>query len=475
MSDLSTKPTRGGPSAVEAKLLATLLHLQHRARAATELSELDFILVNESFNLFPYRQAALWLKDGGIKALSGMAIPEGNAPYVHWLNSLIRQLPPEGMTTAQVLKPDSMSEAVRAQWGEWLPAEVLLIPIPALRQFRGGFLVLARDISWQPAEISLLSQWGQAWSHARALVELRGGLKSLVTILQSRAADEAYPSSGGGKAGLQQRLRSPRIWVLLLLITLMFVPVRLTVLAPAELVPRNPDIIRAPLDGVVEQILVQPNEWVAQGTPLLVFERSAISNRLLVAQGVLNTLRAEYRQRAQQALSDSAGAVELAMLEGQMREKELEIDYLSNLLSRGEVLSPQAGVVLLDDPLQWVGRPVVTGQRILVVADEQAVQLEAWLAPGDAISLEPGARVRLFLNADPLNPVEAELEYVAFQAQERPDGQYAYRVQARLLDETAAAVRVGLKGTAKLEGERVTLAYWMLRRPLASLRGWLGL
>ena len=34
--------------------------------------------------------------------------------------------------------------------------------------------------------------------------------------------------------------------------------------------------------------------------------------------------------------------------------------------------------------------------------------------------------------------------------------------------------RVGLKGTVKLEGGRVALAYWVLRRPLAGLRGWLG-
>jgi hypothetical protein len=33
---------------------------------------------------------------------------------------------------------------------------------------------------------------------------------------------------------------------------------------------------------------------------------------------------------------------------------------------------------------------------------------------------------------------------------------------------------VGLKGTAKLEGERVPAIYWAMRRPLATLRAWLG-
>lgn len=464
------------PSGADIKLLATLLHLQRRAREATELAELDYILVNESFNLVPYRQAVLWLKDGGVQALSGMAIPEGNAPYVHWLNKLVRECQGNDADAAKVLKPEQLSESVRDQWDEWLPVDVLLQPLPSLGHFQGGYLLLARDKPWRSAEASLLSEWVQAWIHARALAEPRSWLRSICKAVRGKSDTDNKPIPRFGiGVRLQLRLRQPLFWILVVVILLLFVPVRLTVLAPAELIPRDPEVIRAPLDGVVEHILVQPNQYVEQGAPLLVFERSAISNRLLVAWGVLNTTRVEHRQRAQQALSDPSSAVELAVLEGQLREKELEIAYLKDLLTRGEVLSPKSGVVFLDDPMEWSGRPVVTGQRILVVAEEQAVQLEAWLALGDAIALEPGSRVRLFLNADPLKPVDAELEYVSFQAQERPDGQYAYRVRAHLLDETAAGVRVGLKGTAKLEGERVSMAYWMLRRPLAALRGWLGL
>jgi hypothetical protein len=39
----------------------------------------------------------------------------------------------------------------------------------------------------------------------------------------------------------------------------------------------------------------------------------------------------------------------------------------------------------------------------------------------------------------------------------------------------AAGQRIGLKGTAKLAGERVPLIYWMLRRPLASIRQFIAL
>ena len=37
-----------------------------------------------------------------------------------------------------------------------------------------------------------------------------------------------------------------------------------------------------------------------------------------------------------------------------------------------------------------------------------------------------------------------------------------------------ATVRIGLRGTAKIYGDRVLLGYYLFRRPLATLRGWTG-
>ena len=48
----------------------------------------------------------------------------------------------------------------------------------------------------------------------------------------------------------------------------------------------------------------------------------------------------------------------------------------------------------------------------------------------------------------------------------------AYRLRATLTEPTGH--RVGLKGTARLQGRWVPLAYWVLRRPLASVRAAVG-
>ena len=109
----------------------------------------------------------------------------------------------------------------------------------------------------------------------------------------------------------------------------------------------------------------------------------------------------------------------------------------------------------------------------MVIADEQAVELEAWLAPADAVPLAAGAPVTLCLNTDPRQPVRAKLRYLAHEAVERPDGQPAYRVRATL-EPGSSLPRIGLKGTARLEADTVPAGYWMLRRRMAALRAWAG-
>ena len=40
--------------------------------------------------------------------------------------------------------------------------------------------------------------------------------------------------------------------------------------------------------------------------------------------------------------------------------------------------------------------------------------------------------------------------------------------------EQQQSLRIGLRGTAKIYGERVLLGYYLLRRPLATVREWTG-
>ena len=97
----------------------------------------------------------------------------------------------------------------------------------------------------------------------------------------------------------------------------------------------------------------------------------------------------------------------------------------------------------------------------------------AGLWRGNAVARGQGGQRQLYGNGRRVGQVSARLRYMAHDAVQRPDGTYAYRVRATL--DAPTDHRVGLKGTAKLQGEHVPAIWWVMRRPVATLRSTLGL
>ena len=433
-------------------ILPVLLGLEQRARRARTLDELQFVIVNETVSLVRYRQAVLWHLTEEVVAVSGVAGIETDAPFTQWLNRLLRQ-EAAGLTAPRRLDPAGQTDLDRAGWSEWLPGHLLLMPLVTPDGNRLGLLALARDEPWSEAETLFLADlcetYALIWSWWRR-----------PTFWQ----------------GCQSRWRAlPRRHALLALavILLGLIPIRLTVLAPAEVVAREPAVVRSPLEGVVDRVLVKPNQMVTQGQPLFDLDTTTIRGKLEVAEKALATARAEYEQAAQQAFSDIKAKAQLGVLAGRIEERQADRTTLAHVLARARVTAPRAGVAVLDDPSEWSGRPVAVGEKVLAIAEERDTEIEAWLAPGDLIDLVDGAPLTLFLNTDPLNAIHARLRVVGYESQYRPDGTLAHRVRATLADGEVAP-RLGLKGTARLDGEKVTLAYWLFRRPLAIIRQTLG-
>ncbi len=431
--------------------LAALLALEERARRTADATELGFVMVNETRSLVRYRQAVLFTGDEGLVAVSGVSGLDRSGPCALWLTRLLRRLADQ---PAHGLSADALDGSDRDEWSEWLPAHAALIPLPAPDGDRIGSLLFARESPWRAADLWMLERvaeiYGMAW---------------------------AWRHRPGPGARIRRALRRVPRWrwlAALLLAGLMALPVRLSVLAPAEVVARDPAVVRAPLDGVVRRVLARPNETVTAGQVLFELDRTSLSGQLEIARKSLSTGRAQFERATQQAFADARAKAELAVLRSRVEERQAEVARLADQLERCSVTAPRDGTAVLDAPSEWIGRPVSVGERVLSVADPGDTEVEAWLAPHDMIALAPGAPVTLFLNTDPLNPVAARLRYVAYAATLRPDGLLAHRARADIADH-AERPRLGLKGTARLDGRSVPLAYWLFRKPLSVARRTLGL
>lgn len=436
-------------------VFATLLQLIRRTREATSIEELCFQLVNETYSLVPYRQAALWFPDKGVVSLSGVSRLEKQAPFLHWLQEYFKENSGlEVSKSVDLSLLDVKKHPEIEHWDDWLPPLMLLVPVS-----NGGCLMLASTAEIGADEQRVLEEWVEAWCNQYQLMLPQKWKKN---FFLTKKSDGLWP-------------KTKYAVLLLLVVVLAVVPVRLSVLAPAELVPLNPAIIRAPMDGVIEVIAVEPNQVVDKDQLLFEFDRVSLASQLTVAERELATRQAEYRQEVQRSLIDQDSKSRLAVLQSQIREKTVNVSYLEELNNRSAVTASRGGIVLFGDATEMIGQPVSTGERVMIVAGETDVQIEAWVSPADLVEFPAESRITIYLAADPLSPLVGTINYVAHQAELRPQGHFAYRVRAQLDSSNTLMPRVGLKGTAKLDGAYTPLIYWVFRKPWAAFRGWLGL
>lgn len=435
--------------------LGVLLQIEGRAMEAQSVAGLRFTIVNETHALAPYRQAALFELDGDrlrLSAASGLVSVAADSPFAVWLSQFAQRFPRDGSIHQLELADAAPADA--EGWAEWLPEHLLLVP---LKDGQGQLVAIAMYAAEQP--------WGEDAVDMLARLHVCYGY-CLAGMRQS--APDPWRFLRGL---LRKRARN---WVVGVLLAAMLVPVRLSVLAPAEVVALNAVAVAAPQDGVVGSFAVAPNAFVKTGDLLFSLDDSTLLNRMLVARKALEIAQADAHIAQQRAFDDVKSKAEVAVALGRVREKEAELATVETQAQKVEVRADRDGIAIFSDTNDWIGKPVVTGERVMQLAKPEDGGVLIWLAAADAINLELGAPMRLFLHTEPLSPRAGKLIEASYQSILSPDGVASYKLRARF-DEGTELPRIGLRGTARISGDWVLLGYYLFRRPLAHLREWSGL
>jgi multidrug resistance efflux pump len=256
---------------------------------------------------------------------------------------------------------------------------------------------------------------------------------------------------------------------LVALLTILFIPVPLTVLGDAEIVSRTPEVLRAPFNAIVSDVLVTPNQLVQSGIPLVRMDTTQLSNKLVVAAQDLIVAQTAYRQAEQKAMKDDESRGEAILLSHKVALKESELEYLKLLISKSTIKATKNGRVLIEDPSMLIGKPFAVGERVLSIASEEDTEIEAWLAPSDLIDLSPGDSGILILDSNPLATFGLRIRYIGYEPSVERDLSSGHRVRATITRSDLKA-RLGARGVARLTGGKVPVWYWLFRRPLSYLR-----
>lgn len=439
----------------DASDLGVLLQIESRALDASTLEALRFTIVNETHALTPYRQAAMFELDGArlrLTAASGLVSVANDSPFAVWLTQFAQRLPRDGAIHRLDFADASPADA--AGWGEWLPEHLLLVPLRDRQGAMQAMVVYAAEQPWDDPALSQLGRLHATYGYCFAAM--------------SRTAQSRW-------GGLRRLFKKRNRWLIAVALLLcLLIPVRLSVLAPAEVIALNAMSVSAPQDGVVGSFAVAPNARVKAGDVLFSLDDSALLNRLAVARKSLEIAQADAHIAQQRAFDDLKSKADVAVALGRVREKEAELVAVETQAQRVEVKAERDGIAIFADTNDWLGRPVMTGERVMQLAQPEDGGILVWLAVADAINLDLDAPVRLFLHTEPLSPRAGRLIEASYQASLSPEGVASYKLRARF-EAGSELPRIGLRGTARISGEWVLLGYYLFRRPLAHLRELTGL
>ena len=451
--------------------LLTLLTLHKNARHKKTLAELGFMMVNQTFNLVPYRHGVFWRWDGTsvtMEAASGLVQLDEGGPYAQWLGKVIaHQLrnqddatwlkigdQPQAESDARCRKISiaDAPEKERAEWQEWASSHAILVTMKGAKGKTSCGLWLDRDEAFQDADTAFLEDLGDGFAHS--VRQLGGGDKSwMKSVLR--------PTKAGTTI------------FLLLLVAAMFIPARMTATAPAEVVARSPRVVTVPFDGIIEKSAVEPNQPVKKGDTLLVMDSTVLRNQLEMAQRELDTVRVALDKTEREALGDPKKRNEINVLRAQIAAKESEANFAADMLSRAEIKAEEDGVAVFPDAKTLTGRPARTGEQVMLLTKPRDTELLIRVPVDAMIDINQDIPASFFLNVSPLSSRAAQIETISYQPGPDNDGMMTYRIRAQFIDKENMP-RVGWTGTAKVYGETSFMLFNVVRRPLIALRRKLG-
>jgi multidrug resistance efflux pump len=436
--------------------LQQLLKVERDARLAATLDELWFVIANESRKILQARQIfVLEPASGGcaMRAVSSLSKVERDSPTIRWLERVAYDL-------SQALDAKPFVETQLSALTSGRDEQAGVFPFPqlmlcAIRSRHGAvmaYLMAVRETHFEEAGRAAAERLVESFSHA---AEALGGAHRRTRSITRRRLVVA--AAAGGVAALA------------------FVPVPMTVLAPAEIVAQDAFIVTAPIEGTIGQVTVDAGQSIKAGDVLARLIDTAQRNQLEIAEQEVAVAEAKWRQVSLAAFNDAASRRELTVVTSERTLKQAERDYARELLARTVIRAERDGVAIFADKRELTGRPIQTGQRIMEVADPAKIRIRAQAPLDDAMALQPGGRLRFFPDADPLNPVDATVVETGHQPRQTESGSLAFRVDADMAGSARERLRIGHRGTAQIFGETVSLGFYLLRRPLSAFRQKFGL
>ena len=441
-------------SQAQREFLSKLLAFEDEVRAIEDERELSMHLCNSSRRVVPFKQC-FYIEinrtgDSILRSSSSVSVVDRNAPFSRWIEKVtgrvIQDVDSDQISFSLPMYCDDTDE----EKDSYPFPEFLWTPQIQNDQVIGGTL-MTRTVPWSEADNAIAKRISNLYLHARAAIN-------------------------GKKTLTRTRVKVKPVLLSLCALSLLlgFLPVSITALAPVEVVPKEPFVLAAPFNGVVREITATQGEELSAGDTVIVFDDVHLLNEKKLADQKAAIASARHQRASQGAIADHRVKREIEVARAEYELAMAESQYASELLDQARLTTPVPGIAIFSDKSDWEGKPVSAGEAIVAVADPASVALEVDLPVKESNVLAEGARIKIFLDSDPLNPLEATLVNASYRAQPDKRDILSYSLTAELADSEAELPRIGVQGTAQVFSEKASLAYVIFRRPITAFRQYTG-
>ena len=435
--------------------IARLIGLEKKSREARTQDELNFVVVNETRQIFDFVNSYLLLKTPTdkyhVKAVSDLATVDRTAPLVTFVENIINDQTSSNLKEIQNFEVDKISRSLKIKKPKNIPDNILLIPIFSPQRGLQGFLITTRNEKFNDNEVELARHLSLTYGHAYNTFLTDFSIKNF----------------------LKKNFTGKRSWIIILsIIFILIIPIKITSTAPVEVVPKNPRLITAPFDGVVKNIIVNNNDKINSGDLLIQIEDTDLKNSFNLAKQSLQVAEKELLRSRQFSFSNNEEKARLAELMAQVDLKKAEVESTSERLKNSKIYADKDGIAIVDQKNNWQGRPVSVGEKIITIANPEKVEFLIWLPVKDSLIIKENTDVKVFLDINPIKPLKGKLKRASYQSSLSPEEVLSYQISASFEGEEIP--RIGLRGTAKIYGSRVTLFYYLFRKPITFVRQLIG-
>ena len=218
-----------------------------KVRAAKDETEIVHLIANELRKLVAGRQTIVLRANraGVLKVIgvSSLVLADKETPFVRWVEGLVQQIQKEnGTAEAVAFELPAFTDSTSTETRNYPFAHMVWQPMSLTSGETFAGVLVTRERPWSDQDRKIIAR--QAGVFANAWQALYG----------------AKPLRTRHWFGRRMRIALASVAIVGALL-----PVPMTTLAPVEIVARNPQRVTAPIDGVIKEILVEPNRPVEPG------------------------------------------------------------------------------------------------------------------------------------------------------------------------------------------------------------------